>query len=101
MKHQLPQFIETETKIIGPFTIKQFLWVAAGASLLFVVFLTLPGFWAFVLSVPIVGISLSFAFVRIQGVPLVNYMSYMLSYNLNPKKYLYKNEDRIRTDQLK
>ena len=32
MRFQLPQFIETEVKIVGPFTLQQFLWVAGGAA---------------------------------------------------------------------
>ena len=27
MQFQVPQFTETETKLIGPFTLKQFLWL--------------------------------------------------------------------------
>ncbi|MEK7589384.1 MAG: PrgI family protein [Patescibacteria group bacterium] len=91
MKFQLPQFIETEVKLVGPFTLKQFLWIAAGASMLFVLFIVVHGFWFFVLAIPIVASSLSLAFVKMQGVPLINYASYMLSYFLNPKKYLYQN----------
>ena len=30
MKFQVPQFIETEEKIIGPFTVKQFIFIAIG-----------------------------------------------------------------------
>ena len=32
MRFQLPQFIETETKLVGPFTLKQFIYLAGGAS---------------------------------------------------------------------
>ncbi len=31
MRFQVPQFIETETKIVGPFTLKQFLYIALGS----------------------------------------------------------------------
>ncbi len=93
MKFQLPQFIETEVKLVGPFTLKQFLWIAGGSSTLFVLFIVIPGIWFFVIGVPIAGMSIALAFLKIDGAPLINYIAYMLSYYLTPKKYLYQNED--------
>src|SRR3989344_9091806 len=90
MKFQLPQFIETETKLVGPFTLKQFLWIAGGCSLSFLVFITIGGTFAIFLIVPIALISLAFAFLKINDVPLVNYLAYFLSYSFNPKKYTYQ-----------
>ncbi len=91
MKYQLPQFIETEVKLVGPFTLRQFLWVAGGASILFLLFVVLrPGVLFFILAIPVIGCSLSLAFVKIQGMPLINYLSYILAYSLNPKKYVYR-----------
>jgi hypothetical protein len=92
MKFQLPQFIETEVKLVGPFTLKQFLWIAGGTSMLFVLFLIIHGIWFFVLAIPIAAASISLAFAKIDGVPLINYLSYMLAFYLTPKKYLYQNE---------
>jgi PrgI family protein len=89
MKFQLPQFIETEVKLIGPFTLKQFLWLGGGGALIFVLFLTLPIFWSVIMAVPIGIVSVAFAFIKVGGVPLVTYFAYMLSYFLNPKKYVY------------
>ena len=92
MKFQLPQFIETEVKLVGPFTLKQFLWIAGGVSLLFVLFIVVKGFWFFVLAIPITVASLTLAFLKVQGLPLINYLSYVLAYHLTPKRYLYQNE---------
>ncbi len=90
MKFQLPQFIETEVKLVGPFTIRQFLWIAAGASLLFVLFIVVSGFWFFVLAIPIAAVTFVFAFLKVGGVPFITYFAQVLAYALNPKKYLYK-----------
>jgi len=90
MKFQLPQFIETEVKLVGPFTLRQFLWLSGGAALTFVLFLTLPILWAVMIAIPIGITSIAFAFVKVGGVPLVTYAAYMLSYFLNPKKYTYQ-----------
>ena len=93
MRFQLPQFIETEIKIVGPFTLQQFLWIAGGASFVFLLYILVKGAFFFVLALPVAGIFLAFAFVKIEGVPLVIYASYGLSYVLNPKKYIFKKED--------
>jgi hypothetical protein len=88
----MPQFIETEIKIIGPFTLKQFLWVAAGAVFLFLDFSVLTGMMAIVLAIPIVAIAGAFAFLKIDGMPLINYVANMLSFSFGSKKYLYTDE---------
>ncbi len=92
MRFQLPQFIETEVKIVGPFTLKQFIWLAGGAAVLTLLYMTIKGMLFFVLALPIGGIFLALAFFKIDDVPLLNYASYGLSYILNPKKYLFQKE---------
>jgi hypothetical protein len=92
MRFQLPQFIETEIKIIGPFTLKQFMWVAAGAVFIFLDFSLFTGIIAIVIAIPILGIAGAFAFLKINDMPLINYVANMLSFSFGSKKYLYKDE---------
>ena len=92
MRFQLPQFIETEIKIIGPFTLKQFLWVASGAVFLFLDFSIFTGIIAIAIAIPIVGIAGAFAFLKIDDMPLINYFANMLSFSFGNKKYLYQDE---------
>ena len=92
MKFQVPQFIETETKLIGPFTLKQFLWLASGGAILFLMYMILPSYAFFVLAIPIGGIAVSLAFVKINETPLVNYIMYGLNYFIGPKQYIFKKE---------
>ena len=94
MRFQLPQFIETETKIVGPLTLRQFLWVAGGVAILFLLFMVTQGsFLFFIAGIPITAIFLALAFLKIEGVPLINYIAYLLSYVLNPKKYVFRKEE--------
>jgi len=54
MRFELPQFIETEIKLIGPFTLKQFLWVGTGGAIIFLLFSLTQGsliFW--VIGIPV------------------------------------------------
>src|SRR3989344_1864039 len=94
MRFQLPQFIETETKLVGPLTLKQFLWVAGGAAILFLLFMALQlSFLFFAFGIPVAGIFLALAFLKIDGMPLINYIAYLLSYLLNPKRYIFRKEE--------
>ncbi|HXV26660.1 MAG TPA: PrgI family protein [Candidatus Paceibacterota bacterium] len=94
MRYQVPQFIETETKLVGPFTLRQFLWVAAGACFLILEFLFLSGplrLGAAIITLAFFG---SLAFVKIDGQPLINFFAYMLSYALGAKEYLFRRSEK-------
>ncbi len=93
MRFQLPQFIETEVKLVGPFTLRQFLWLAFGAVLLYVIYLATGsqgGVIFIILALPIGAIFAALAFVTFNGAPLFNYVVYAFNYLINPKKYIYK-----------
>jgi len=95
MRFQLPQFIETETKLVGPLTLKQFLWVAGGAAILFLLFMTAgPSFIFFLVGIPIAALFAALAFLQIEGAPLINYVAYLLSYFLNPKRYIFRKNNQ-------
>lgn len=97
-KYQVPQFIETETKLIGPFTLKQFLFVAGGVSTSAMAYILLNGVWFLLAVVVIMAFFGALAFLKINGVPFINYLAYMLSYSLSSKRYVYRPgmpEDKI------
>jgi hypothetical protein len=93
MRFQLPQFIETEINIVGPLTLKQFLWVGAGATLLFLDFSIFKGFTAIILALPIAAIAGAFAFLKIDDMPLINYVANAISFMFGPKDYRYQRND--------
>jgi hypothetical protein len=90
LRFQLPQFIETEVKLIGPLTLKQFLWVASGSAVLYVLFAILPTGLFFAIALPIGGLFIALAFVKISDIPLVNYILFAITYTMNPKRYIYQ-----------
>ena len=92
MRFQVPQFIETETKLIGPFTLKQFLWLASGGMIIFLFYMVLNRFVFFILAIPIGALSIALAFVRINETSFVNYILYSIMYFLNPKQFTFKKE---------
>ena len=97
MRFQLPQFIETETKLVGPFTLKQFVWIAAGGAIVYLAYLMLGlTIWFFIVSLIGGGASAALAFVKIDGTPLLNFIIYAISFTISPRRYLFrKNNDKI------
>ena len=93
MRFQVPQFIETETKIVGPLTWKQFIWVAMGTGLLLILIRFLSGFWLVFVSIIVLAVFGSLAFLRIEEMSLLEYLIKALNYALGPKKYLFKKDD--------
>ena len=92
MQFQVPQFIETEDKIVGPLTLKQFLYIAAGAALCFLLFFFLKtAIWLFFVII-IMPIAISLAFIQINGRSLPVVMLAALGYYWKPRFYIWKRE---------
>jgi hypothetical protein len=89
---QVPQFIEKESKIIGPLTLKQFIYIAIAGGLSIIAFYSLPIFSSFLVLIISGGLAISFAFLEINGQPLDKTLLYALSFWQKPKKYIWKKE---------
>ena len=94
MQFQVPQFIEIEDKIFGPLTIKQFIYLAGGAGLSFILFRFLPLIIVIPLIVIVVGASFALAFYQINNKPLINVAQYAFGYFISSKLYLWKKKDK-------
>lgn len=93
MQFKVPQFIEIEDKIIGPLTLKQFLYLGGGAMFLFILwfFLTLGAF--ILAALPVAGVSLALAFYKVNGRPLINVLGAMVRYFTKPRLYLWRKKN--------
>ena len=90
MLFQLPQFIETEDKIVGPFSLKQFAYVGVALGIsAFLYFLVQTWAWL-VLSIPLVGGGIALAFVKINGQPVTRVALSALSYYFKPQTYVWQ-----------
>ena len=94
MRFQVPQFIEVEDKIFGPLTIKQFIYIAGGAGLCFILFRFLPLIIVIPLGVIVLGFSLGLAFYKINNKPLIYILQSAFGYLLSGKLYLWKKKSR-------
>lgn len=94
MRFQVPQFIEVEDKLFGPFTFKQFVYLAGGVGGIVALFTTLPAFFAFLLSIPIVALSLALTFLKINNRPFIFMLESLFSYYIGEKLYIWKKEQK-------
>lgn len=90
MEYQVPQFIDVEDRIIGPLTLKQFIYVAGGGGLCIVFFSYLPFVFATLLSLPIAGFAAALAFYKVNGKPFIEMLEAGFNYYTGAKLFLWK-----------
>jgi len=88
MHYQVPQFIDIESKIVGPLTIKQFLYLAAGFLIVFGAFFILKFFVWLVLTLIIGGLAIAFSFVKYNGRSFATLIVSLFKYFWKPRRYL-------------
>ena len=93
MEFTVPQFIEKEPKLIGPFTFKQFMFVALTGGICFFLYFfigkkNMPLF--ILIAILLFGGSLALAFLKIKGYPLPILIKNFFFYTLSPKIFLWQ-----------
>ena len=94
MKFEVPQFIDVEDKVFGPFTFKQFVYLAGGAGLSVVIWLFVPRFIGIFLIAAVIGLAAALAFYKVNEKPFVNFLESMLRFFVSKKLYIWKKEAR-------
>ena len=94
MQFKVPQFIDVEDKIFGPFTLKQFGYMLGAGGFAFLLWTLIPiKSLAIILIIPVSGIFLALAFVRINNRPFADFLENTLRYYTNNKIYTWKKPD--------
>lgn len=94
MQFQVPQFIDIEDKIFGPLTFKQFVYLAGGGGLSFVLYALLPLFIALPLIAGVVALSLALAFYKYNEKPFVFFIESFLRYIVSSRLYIWRKEPK-------
>lgn len=95
MKFQVPQFIEIEDKIFGPLTLKQFIYLAGGGGISFVIYSIIPYFIVAVFFIiPVMLFSVALAFYKINGKPFIFIVESAFKYTLGNKLYLWQKREK-------
>ena len=90
MQYQVPQFIEVEDKIFGPFTLKQFIYLAGTGGIVAILLLTLPFFLGLIVSIPFIALGGSLAFVKINQRPFIEVLESGFFFFTGGRLYIWK-----------
>mgnify|MGYP001578057509 CR=1 FL=1 len=90
MQYQVPQFIDIEDRIIGPLTLKQFIYLAFAAAILFVFWFLFKFYIWIIVALPITAIAMSFAFIKINDRPFLYFAIAAVSYFIKPRLYIFR-----------
>ncbi len=100
MQFQVPQFLEIEDKIFGPFTFRQFIYMAGGLGICYVIYRLIGFFWGFIPIIAIAGFAGALAFYRPNNKPFINMVESAFHYFFQDKLYIWrkdtKNRDGVR-----
>lgn len=95
MRFEVPQFIEIEDKIFGPFTWKQFVYLCGGVGVAVVLFITAPFVIFILLGIPIVGLAALLAFYPINNRPFSVFLEAIFNFYTKPTSYRWHKEQSI------
>ena len=99
-QYSVPQNIEVEDKILGPFTLKQFLYMIGGGMSVYLLFLIVApiSFTLFtVIALPISLITLALVFVKIGERPFITFIGYFITFTNEPKIKTWQKSTRIKS----
>jgi hypothetical protein len=100
MEYQVPQFIEVEDKIFGPFTLKQFIYLAGGGGLSAAIILYVrPLILAIALILPVAALSGALAFYRINNKSFVEMLEAGFTYYTKGRLYLWKKDQAAKAPE--
>ena len=96
MQFQVPQFIEVEDKIFGPLTFKQFIYVAGGLGLAYMIWRVAPAFIGYPLGILCAAFGTALAFLQWNSRPFIIGLENAFYYFIHSKLYLWNNSRRDR-----
>ena len=92
MQYQVPQFIETEDKIVGPFSLRQFAYVGVAALVSGICYFILQTWLFVIVALILIGGALALSFVKINGRPLIKIATSAINFYWKPQMYVWKSE---------
>ena len=90
MQFKVPQFIDVEDKLFGPFTFHQFAYLIGGGGIAFVIYKVLPLWIGIFLILPVIALSVLLVFYKINEKPFIFYLQAGLNYFISSKLYIWK-----------
>lgn len=90
MQFKVPQFIDVEDKLFGPFTFHQFAYLVGGAGIIFVIYKALPLWIGIFLIIPVAILTGLLVFYKVNDKPFIFYLQAGINYLISSKLYIWK-----------
>jgi len=94
MRFNVPQFIEQETKIVGPLTFRQFAFIGTAGVIGLILYTSVPFPIFLVVSIVVGGIAVAMAFLKIGGISLPALIGNFLKFGAEPKIYIWERKEQ-------
>lgn len=89
MRFEVPQFIEIEDKIFGPFTWKQFVYLCGGVGIAGITFITSTLLFVFI-GIPILGLACLLAFYPVNNRPFDVFLESAITFYSSSRIYYWR-----------
>jgi len=89
MQYKVPQNIDLEDKVIGPLTLKQFIYLLVAGMLDYMIYSTFTHWSGWLLIFLITAVALAFAFFKIQEQDFGYFLSAFISFVFSPKIFVW------------
>lgn len=100
MQFQIPQFIEVEAKIVGPLTLKQFMYLAAAGGISFAAFFIFQTWLWILITMFMAVIGIALAFIRYNGQPLPKIILFAFGFFWKPRLYIWQRMPEMRVLEI-
>ena len=90
MQFKVPQFLDIEDKIFGPFTFKEFVYLAGGAGLCFVLYKLLGLVLGAIPILTVAGLAIALARYKPNNKPFIDMIEAGFHYLTQNKLYIWK-----------
>lgn len=97
----VPQYVDIEDHIVGPLTWKQLGWCGGGGVTLVVLWQFLDASAFYTATVPVVLITVAFAFYKPQGMPLIKFVGFAILYLFKPRLYTWQRDPEVKKQKKK
>jgi hypothetical protein len=93
----VPSDIDVEDKIIGPFTLKQFIYLIIGAMAVFILYTIFKDILILfiALALPVVLLTLAFVFYRFNEQPFEQFLAALIAFYAKPARRIWKRDTTL------
>ena len=100
MAEKIPQNIDKEDKLVGPLTLKQFLYILGAAGIIFSAYqlyinLFLWDYEFFIIAITATIVALAFAFLKINGRPFSLFIFHLIDHWFSAKRLRWIKDEKL------